>query len=120
MALSSSQRFYAIVGLTAVILGFASEAFYRDFIYSNQIDDFGFANFLPSYFYVIGFSQLLLIQLSRFSRWIILSVTLASVGYEFMQFAHSTAFDLGDSLASIVGGISSLLLLQLKSKYFKS
>lgn len=38
-----------LIGFIAVILGFLGKAFYRDYIITNSINDFGMAGFLPGF-----------------------------------------------------------------------
>ncbi len=99
--------------MLATIAGFLSRAVYREYINANLISDFGLAEFLPSYFYVGGFSLLLLIQLDGFPRSTILVVTLASILFEFWQTASSASFEIRDVIASIIGGLTSLLIVTL-------
>ncbi len=52
----------AIIGIIAVICGFLLKVYYRPYAYQKNIPDFGIADGAPSFFYVIGFSQLLLLR----------------------------------------------------------
>ena len=106
------HRILGIIGLLAVIIGFLGKAIYRDFINFNDINDFGIAGFLPSYFYVIGFALLLLIKPTKHSKMIVLVVTIASVLFELKQWNSTGIFDLKDILASIAGGITAILILK--------
>ena len=103
---------YGITGLIAVITGFLLKAYYRPFAYQNDLADFGFADSAPSFFYVIGFSQLLLLKKTRYPWSIILAVTLGSVAYELIQSGHS-APDQPDIIASVLGGTVSYLITRL-------
>jgi glucan phosphoethanolaminetransferase (alkaline phosphatase superfamily) len=114
--MTKSNRLFGLIGLLAVIIGFISKAFYRDYININEINDFGIAEFLPSYFYVLGFSLLLLIRPTRFPKLIILIVTFASILFELKQYVSSGIFDINDMLASIAGGISAIFLLRINGK----
>ena len=95
---------YGIIGLLAVILGFLSKTIYRDYINLNKINDYGVAGSLPSYFYVVGFTLLLLI------------VTLGSLLFEIKQWNSTGKLDVKDILASVAGGLTVLLLLKLVKK----
>lgn len=88
-----------------MILGFAGKTVYRDFIRLNNISDFGISGFLPSLFYVAGFSLLLLMRPVKYPAVIIAIVTTASLLFELKQFGSTGHFDIKDSLASIAGGI---------------
>lgn len=70
---------FGIIGLLAVILGFLSKTIYRDYINLNKINDYGLAGSLPSYFYVVGFTLLLLIKPAKYPKVLVLIVTLGSV-----------------------------------------
>ena len=111
------HRILGIIGLLAVITGFLGKSIYRDFIKFNNINDFGIAGFLPSYFYVIGFALLLLIKPTKHSKMIVLVVTVASVLFELKQWNSTGIFDLKDILASIAGGITAILILKNVEKY---
>ena len=101
------------VGLAIVVLGFSAKSFYRDHILSNEINDFGIQGFSPSYFYVIGFSLLLMMNKGISAKYIVLIVTLASVSYELFQYFRHYILDVPDILASFAGGITSIIILQI-------
>lgn len=105
-----------IIGLISTLLGFLAKILYRDFVYLNGIDDFGFAGFLPSFFYVLGFSQLLLIKPSIHPKTVISFVTFASIGFEIMQYLSSNHIDIPDIVASLIGGITSVIILKMVQK----
>ena len=105
------QRNLAAFGLLAVILGFTGKAFYRPHIAANNMEDYGIAGFLPSYFYVIGFSLLLLVRPNRYPLLLIALVALASVLFELYQWEQSGNFDLYDTLASIAGGFTAVWIV---------
>lgn len=108
-----------LTGLTAVIFGFLGKAVYRDYININSINDFGIAGFLPSFLYVIGFSLLLLIKPSRHPYLSILIVTTGSVLYEFKQYLSSSVIDINDILASVAGGLCSVLIYHFINSEYK-
>ena len=103
------NKFHFITGILSVIAGFIAKTLYRPYVYNNQIEDFGLADGAPSFFYVIGFSQLLLVKKFKHPWLVILFVTAGSVAYEFWQMSHRS-FDFIDIGMSILGGISSFLL----------
>ena len=102
-----------LIGLLSVILGFISKSFYRSYAYQNKLSDLGLSDWAPSFFYVLGFSQLMLIKKYRYPWLVILIITAASILYEFMQ-AGNQMLDAKDIFASAVGGIISFLLLKLR------
>ena len=110
--MSKKSIAFGLLGLSAVVIGFVSKVFYRDYVNSNAIKDYGIAGFLPSYFYVLGFSLLLLIRPTRFPKLVIYIVTVASILYEIKQYVTGGIFDVKDTLASIGGGVTALLVVK--------
>lgn len=104
---------YGVIGLLSTILGFLGKAFYRGYILSNSINDWGIARFLPSYFYVVGFSLLLLIKPTKYPLLIIFIVTLASILFETKQYFSTNFLDVKDILASIAGGVTAFIVLKI-------
>ena len=111
--MTRKSRMYGLIGLLFIIAGFLGKTVYRDFVNVNRINDYGFAGFLPSYFYVLGFSLLLLIRPTSYPKLIISIVTLASILFEIKQWLSTQFFDLNDIIASIAGGITAILILKL-------
>jgi hypothetical protein len=109
-----------LIGILFVVIGFLAKAFYREYINRNGIDDFGLAGSLPSFLYVIGFSQLLQIRPIRYPALVILVVTIGSILYEYKQSLTSGLMDVNDIVASIAGGATSLLILYLVGKKYKN
>ena len=110
LPLKRKSILFGLAGLTLVVCGFLSKVFYRDFINSNDINDFGIAGFCPSFFYVAGFSLLLLIQLYKYPGVTILVVTIASILFELKQFLSLYLIDYGDILASVAGGLAAYII----------
>jgi hypothetical protein len=100
-----------IIGVAAVLLGFIAKAVYRPYVYAHELTDYGIADSAPSFFYVIGFSQLLLVSKHTRGWVIILLVTSGSILFEVMQSGHGH-LDLSDIVASILGGAASWFLLK--------
>jgi len=120
MELEDKHRASFLIGLVFVIIGLLAKSVYRNYVNSNGIDDFGLAGSLPSFLYVIGFSQLLMIRPVRYPGLIISVVTLGSVIYEFKQFHESGKLDTNDIIASLAGGAISLFILYLVLKKFQN
>jgi hypothetical protein len=120
MQLEEKHRLSFLIGLGFVIAGFLAKTYYRDYINSNGIDDFGLTGSLPSFMYVIGFSQLLMIRPVKYPALIVLVVSFSSVIYEFKQFYISGIPDTNDIIASVAGGAISLLILYLVGMRFKN
>jgi hypothetical protein len=111
--MTNQNRLLGLIGLIAIIIGFAGKTCYRDYVNLNGINDFGFAGSLPSYFYVAGFSLLLLMRPTKFPKLIISIVTFASILFEIKQYFSSGNLDMKDILASIAGGLTGILVLKL-------
>ncbi len=110
-----------LIGILFVVIGFLAKVFYREYINSHGIDDFGLAGSLPSFLYVIGFSQLLQIRPIKYPQLTVLVVTIGSIIYEFkQQSSNSGVLDINDIVASIAGGLISLLILYIVGKRFKT
>ena len=111
--MSKKSIAFGLPGLSAVVIGFVSKVFYRDYVNSNAIKDYGIAGFLPSYFYVLGFSLLLLIPPTRFPKLVIYIVTIASILYEVKQYLSGGIFDVKDTIASIAGGVTAVVVMKI-------
>ena len=120
MYMEEKHKASFLIGLLFVIIGFVAKTFYREYIVSHGIDDFGLAGSLPSFFYVIGFSQILLIRPIKYPSLVIIVVTFGSIIYEFKQSNRSGILDINDIVASIIGCLASMLILYLVVKKFKS
>ena len=106
------------IGFAFVFIGWIGRAFYRDYINSNDINDFGIAGFIPSYSHVIALSLMLLIKQTKYPILIFFFVTLGSIIYEFIQVkVWGGSLDIPDILASIGGGISASLIFWFVQRY---
>ena len=113
--MSRIQKNHFLIGVLAVIFGFICKIVYRPYAYEQQIQDLGFADGAPSLFYVIGFSQLLLVKKFKYPWLVILTITLGSLAYEIMQ-QRNGSLDLTDIGMSILGGVSSFILWKVLKK----
>lgn len=109
---------YGSLGLVNVLLGFIAKAFYRPYAYGAGLEDFGLADALPSFFYVIGLSLLLLLSDVKYPWLLIIMVTLGSVGYEYMQSLTAETIDTRDLVASVAGGLITLLIWKIVDSGF--
>jgi hypothetical protein len=100
---------YVIMFFIALILGFLSKLVYRDFIYSNNLNDFGLADSLPNFFAVFGIAFASLTfnknRKANISFWFFLSSASSMIVYEFTQIFFGGVFDVKDIIASIFGSI---------------
>jgi uncharacterized membrane protein len=120
IVLEEKHKASFLIGIVFIVLGFLGKVFYRQYINSHGIDDFGIAGSLPSFMYVIGFSQLLQIRPIKYPSLVVLVVTAGSIIYEFKQSAGSGTLDINDIIYSILGGAVSLLILYLVGRKFKN
>jgi hypothetical protein len=109
---------YAFLGIINVVIGFIAKAFYRPYAYGAGFEDFGLADALPSFFYVIGLSLLLLLSDVKYPWLVIIMVSLGSVGYEYLQSLTAGTIDNGDLIASLAGGLISLLIWKIVDSGF--
>jgi len=118
--MEEKHRVSFLIGFIVLIIGFLAKSVYRDFINSHGIDDFGLAGSLPSFLYVIGFSQLLLIRPIKYPPLVMVVVTCGSIVYEFKQVHWSGTPDINDIIASVLGGVISFLILVIVERRFKN
>lgn len=119
ITLEEKHKASFLIGIAFVIFGLLAKSYYRNYINSMGIDDFSLADSLPSFFYVTGFSQLLMIRPVKYPPLVILVVTAGSIIFEFKQYRSSGTLDVNDIIASILGGAISLLILYFVEKRFK-
>lgn len=109
---------FGIIGFISVIFGFIAKVFYRPYVSANHVNDFGIADCSPSFFYVIGFSLLLLLKPNKYAWLFIIVVTFGSLAYELMQSNNNGILDIKDIIASLLGGIISMLIwLRIERNY---
>ena len=112
------------IGIILSLMGLLLMPIYRDYINSNNKNDYGIADSLPSYINVVGLSLMLLVsQLykpERFPQLYFLFVTIGSISYELIQYKLSGILDIYDILASIAGGITAFLIFWVSQRYGKN
>ena len=114
--MKKDEKLNGIIGFIFFVLGFIAKGFYREFIISNEIDDFGVAGFLPSYLYVVAFALLMQMSPFRYPILIIIVITLASILFEIKQYFGSGILDYADIIASIAGGLSAFIIVKMINK----
>ena len=117
--MEDKHRTSFLIGVIFVILGLLAKSTYRNYINSHGIDDAGLAGSLPSFLYVIGFSQLLMVRPVKYPMLIITGVTAGSVIYEFKQSFGAGTTDVNDIIASAAGGAVSAIMLYLVVKWYR-
>ncbi|WP_439185824.1 hypothetical protein [Carboxylicivirga taeanensis] len=116
--MSKQQKIYLTTSICVVLTGLMLSIFYRPYVYTNQINDFGFADTIGSLVSVIGFC---------FFAWSFKNYTdaqknkqifIATVIYGFVWESfgligiHGT-FDWKDIVGAIVSGILTFLIKEL-------
>ena len=110
---------FGISGLLFTILGFVAKGFFREYIRVHGWDDAGISGWLPSFLYVIGFSQLLLMRTAAYPNATIFIVMFASVLFEILQYHQTEMVDIPDIFASVTGGLVSFLIYRGIEKRIK-
>lgn len=110
---------FIIIGAIFLFLTHIGDTYYRDWVYSNQIADFGLANYLPSItgtitaiFLLIGLSKESFTKAPVSAFWVMVGCAM----YEVMQPILGTGvFDWQDLVAVVITGCVVVLTLK-KSK----
>lgn len=115
---------FLIVGIFSTVLGFIAKLPYRKFIYKNNIFDFGLADSLPSFLYIVGIIFIVLsysknVNGQKVTKSILL-MTSGALLYEFEQLFSNMSFDVKDVIATILGGMFSLALYKFIEKKYNT
>lgn len=111
-------KLYYKISIISLTINFFFGSIYRNYIYNNNISDFGIADIHPNIlgvivatFLFLGYSK----ELIRYNEIkIILATTIGFIIYEFIQITPLIGiFDLHDVLGSVIGGTISLLIYNL-------
>lgn len=99
------------MGLLAAVLAAIVKKWIRPAIVANQIEDFGFSDYSPSFLYAFGLLLLLTSfrALERYNYYLLIGGFLGAFLYEFLQifFFPDRTFDWGDLIATLLGGACS-------------
>lgn len=113
-----------IVGISSTVLAFIAKLPYRKFINKNDIFDFGLADSLPSFLYIVGIIFIVLSYSKNVNgRKVTKSILLMTSGallYEFEQLFSNMTFDVKDVIATILGGLFSLALYKFIEKKYNT
>ncbi|OFI07637.1 VanZ like family protein [Clostridium acetireducens DSM 10703] len=116
------KKIYLIIAVINTILGFISKSSYRNYIYNNNINDFGIADSAPNFFYIIGAVFFILYVSQKIDKKAIKSTILAcSAGtliYELEQYYTSMTFDIKDIIATILGAIICYYICEYLNKKY--
>ncbi|MCY6958329.1 hypothetical protein [Clostridium brassicae] len=103
------KKIYLVIAIINTVLGFISKSCYRDYIYKNNINDFGIADSAPNFFYIIGIVFFILYVKKEVNKKAIKNTILTcSAGvlvYELEQNYTHMIFDIKDVIATILGVI---------------
>lgn len=115
------KNIYLNIGIISFLLGVLSKLIYRSYIKSHNIYDFGLSDSFPSYIYVIGIIFVIL-SLTKYkdkkkTYSTIITVTLGASIYEIEQIFTSMIFDFKDIIATILGTVTSIVLVNIIEKF---
>jgi len=119
-SMSNIRIVFIITGAIFLVLTHVGDTYYRDWVYSNQIADFGLADYLPSITGTIT-AIFLLIGLSKESfkkaPTSAFGVMVGCVIYEVMQPTLGTGiFDWQDLIAVVITGCIVVFALNISNK----
>lgn len=111
----------SIVGLSVIAI--ILKSVYRQYVYANQIDDFGIADSSPNFFagliiMLFYFTQNQKITIQKHALFAVIGL----VGYELIQGSifKNNFFDYKDIVASILGvGVGYFICVKLKPNTFQ-
>ncbi|MGE5500003.1 MAG: hypothetical protein ACM3Q2_18155 [Syntrophothermus sp.] len=105
---------YLLLVILSSCSGIATKLYYRRYILSNHINDFGLADCLPSFFFVTGiiFFYFLFCKLSgeEISFKTIAFITIGVLTYELVPLSHGRTFDFKDIIATLIGASLAALI----------
>lgn len=113
------RRYRLINGLVGVVAFLVTEAgreFYRPYIYSNRVDDFGIADTLGNSFGTVAAVYIVLCLTGKNTPWdyrFIVFLALGLCGYELLQGPMGGAIDPKDIVATVVAGAFCLALYRV-------
>lgn len=122
-SMSNIRIVFIITGVVFLVLTHIGDTYYRDWVYTNQIADFGLANYLPSItgtitaiFLLIGLSKESFTKAPASAFW----VMVGCVMYEVMQPTLGTGvFDWQDLVAVVVTGCIVVFTLKKSNNGYK-
>ena len=121
--MSAKQKLYLKIVIIIPLIGLFLTAFYRPYIYSHNINDFGFADVIGSLVSVIGFCTLIWYYKDYPNKTknlhIIIATFIYSIVWEaFGYFNIYGTFDKKDVIASIISGFITFLIKKLVETKF--
>ena len=118
--MSNIRIVFIITGVAFLVLTHLGDTYYRDWVYSNQIADFGLANYLPSItgtittiFLLIGLSKESFKKAPTSAFWVMVGCVI----YEVIQPILGTGvFDWLDLVAVVITGCIVVSALKISNK----
>ncbi|MFK5890254.1 MAG: hypothetical protein QM486_05940 [Flavobacteriaceae bacterium] len=122
--MSDKQKLYLKIGIIIPVIGLLLTAFYRPYIYSHDINDFGFAAVIGSLVSVIGFCCFVWgfksFSNKEMNAQIILAIFIFSFLWEFFGYLGIYGvFDWKDVVAGILSGLFTFFIKQLVERKFR-
>jgi len=102
-----------MISIISTILGFIVVFAYRPWVIENSINDSNLHEFLPSFFYTLGFSLFGAWLMAKNPIGIIVSISCGSLVYEVEQIWSHRIFDYMDVIAIIIGFIVAVAIVKL-------
>jgi hypothetical protein len=121
--MSRKQNIYLKIGIIIPLVGLFLTVFYRPFIYSHNINDFGFADVIGSLVSVIGFCCFVwafkTYSNKEMNAQIILATFIFSFLWEFFGYLDIYGvFDWKDVVAGVLSGLVTFSIKQrIEKKY---
>lgn len=115
------NKSYLISAIVIVFSGLLLSVLYRPYIYSNNINDFGFADTIGSLiaviafcFFVWGFKEY---SNKEKNKQIVIATLVYSFGWEFLSLLgiHGT-FDKKDIVAALISGLITFLIKEIADR----
>ncbi len=117
------RKIYLYSSLTIVVVGLLLSWFYRPYIYTNKINDFGFADTIGSLVSVIGFCFFFW-SFREYSnkeknKHIVIATLIYSFGWEFFGFLgiYGT-FDKKDIVAALFSGVITFITKEIIERIY--
>lgn len=109
----SETRYLWMIIILLSVIAIVFKSIYRQYIYTNQINDYGIADASPNFFaaLIIVFLYFVQYQKSTLKTHTIFTIT-GLIGYELIQGSvfKNNFFDYKDILASILGALTGYLI----------
>ncbi len=117
------QKIYLLISASTILTGFLLTGFYRPYIYSNQINDYGFADTIGSLASVIGFCFFVWSFTKTGNRQKNKQIIIATIIYGFIWEGLGLVglygtFDIKDMFAVLVSGALTYCIKEFVDRVF--